>query len=90
MTNRVLTTAPEADLSNGEASTEDPFRRVADIIETRGRSDIWSEPDVKIADADETFVGPAAVGGCNTSAKASLSTGAVGSGLQKSCSLGSS
>src|SRR5436190_6727774 len=53
MTNRVLTTAPETDLNAGEASTEDPFRRVADIIETRGRSDIWSEPDVKIADADE-------------------------------------
>src|SRR5947208_5573426 len=53
MTNRVLTTAPETDLNAGEASTEDPFRRVADIIETRGRSDIWSEPDVKLADADE-------------------------------------
>src|SRR5947199_5346246 len=56
MTNRVsLDAAPGADMiaGSGEASTEDPFRRVADIIETRGRGDIWSEPDVKLADADE-------------------------------------
>jgi RNA polymerase primary sigma factor len=31
----------------GEAS-DDSFRRVADMLESRGRSDIWSEPDVKI------------------------------------------
>ena len=56
MTNRVsLDTAPETDIiaGSGETTAEDPFRRVADIIETRGRGDIWSEPDVKLADADE-------------------------------------
>jgi len=54
MTNRVsLDAAPETIPGAGEVSAEDPFRRVADIIETRGRGDIWSEPDVKLADADE-------------------------------------
>src|SRR3954447_19196628 len=54
MTNRVsLETAPGGDLiTSGEVATEDPFRRVAEIIDTRGRGDIWSEPDVK-PDADE-------------------------------------
>src|SRR6185436_6147488 len=45
-------------LTNGEAAgSEDSFRRVADMIESRTRdigSDIWSEPDIKMsADADE-------------------------------------
>src|SRR6185295_11748422 len=55
MTNRVsLEAAPNGDLiGSGEVATEDPFRRVAEIIDTRGRGDIWSEPDVKLADADE-------------------------------------
>src|SRR6266581_1235384 len=56
MTNRVsLDAAPGTDTmtGSGEVTTEDPFRRVADIIDTRGRGDIWSEPDVKLADADE-------------------------------------
>jgi RNA polymerase primary sigma factor len=34
--------------------SDDRFRRVADMIETRGRGDIWSEPEVKLAgEADE-------------------------------------
>ena len=61
MTNRVsldgVTDSDRGPLGASEAVSEDSFRRVADMIETRTRelgSDIWSEPDLKLAgDAEE-------------------------------------
>jgi RNA polymerase primary sigma factor len=53
MTDRVsLDGAPDGDLremmGSGDGAAEDPFRRVADMLENRTRGDIWSEPDVKL------------------------------------------
>ena len=56
MTNRVLDGASVSDLviGSGEGTDNDSFRRVADIPDTRGRGDIWSEPEVKLtAETDE-------------------------------------
>ncbi len=39
-------------LSGGEAG-DDSFRRVADMLENRGRGDIWSEPEVKVTEETE-------------------------------------
>jgi RNA polymerase primary sigma factor len=58
MTNRVtidgVSDGSPAEMLTGSEGGEDSFRRVADMIESRTRqSDIWSEPDIKLADADE-------------------------------------
>ncbi|HEY7269031.1 MAG TPA: RNA polymerase sigma factor RpoD [Dehalococcoidia bacterium] len=39
-------------IAGGEAG-DDSFRRVADMLENRGRSDIWSEPEVKVTEETE-------------------------------------
>ncbi len=39
-------------ITSGEAG-DDSFRRVADMLENRGRSDIWSEPEIKITQETE-------------------------------------
>jgi RNA polymerase primary sigma factor len=42
--------------ARGDAAGDDPFRRVADVLETRGRglgTDIWGEPDAKLGEAEE-------------------------------------
>jgi RNA polymerase primary sigma factor len=63
MTNRVSRDGVSSDgdtgemLTNGAVASDDSFRRVADVIESRTSdlgSDIWSEPDIKISqEADE-------------------------------------
>jgi RNA polymerase primary sigma factor len=48
-----LNTTPDygVTISSGQALSEDPSRRVASDL--RGPDDMWSEPDVKVADADQ-------------------------------------
>jgi len=54
MTNRVSIEAAPEITASGEGTADDSFRRVADMLDSRRRGDIWSEPEVKLtAEADE-------------------------------------
>jgi RNA polymerase primary sigma factor len=63
MTDRVsLDGAPDSDIITRGGTGDDPFRRVADMLETRNRGDIWSEPDVKLTvEAEEEREAAAAI-----------------------------
>jgi RNA polymerase primary sigma factor len=45
--------SPDAVAIANADGADDSFRRVADMLESRGRGDIWSEPDVKLTQESE-------------------------------------